>query len=117
MTATLQGNLFAPSNASVIESSAQWLERLVTGPLVLLLSTLAIIGIAYLLLSGRLAIRQGAAVVVGTLIVLGAPTIASGLIEAMRPGSPTAVIDRDAPVEFGPREELPPASSDPYSGA
>lgn len=101
--------------------AAHWMEALIQGPLAVALAILAIAGAGLLMLSGRLAIRRGAAVVAGCFVLFGAPAIARGLfgsaqgIAGTEPAS--AMTEPTAPA---PSLETPPSQpleADPYAGA
>lgn len=88
------------------------------GEIALGVCVIAVAFIGALMLTGRLPLREGARIVVGCFVLLGAPVIAagfveggSGVIEATGPSPPVF-----APIE-SPRPDLPPANFDPYAGA
>lgn len=83
------------------------------GELATRVAIIAVASVGYLLLTGRVAYRRGARVIVGCFLLFGAPTIAEGLLG-------TLVDTSAAPL---PTTPLPPpplpivASPAPYSGA
>ena len=70
------------------------------------------------MMTGRLPIRQGAKVVLGCFVLLGAPVIASGFLQL---GDEARGYDRAATSpqtqSLPPRDKLPPSTYDPYAGA
>jgi hypothetical protein len=72
-----------------LESAIAWLTALLSGSLVTVLAMLAVATAGFELLSGRLALRRGGMVILGSFILLGAATIARGLIGLV--GSPPAI--------------------------
>lgn len=98
-------------------AAAEWIERLLIGPVG---TSLAVISLAWFglgMLTGRLAVRRGALLVLGCFVLFGAPVIAKGLLglagEAggARP-APVALTINPPP----PAVRQPPAF-DPYAGA
>jgi len=78
----------------------------------------AVAFIGALMLTGRLPLRDGARVMVGCFVLLGAPVIAAGFVGS---GSdvigPTALLPPVAPQIESSWADLPPANFDPYAGA
>lgn len=98
--------------------SARWIEGVMLGEIALGVCVIGVAFIGVLMLSGRLQLREGARVVVGCFVLLGAPVIAAGFVEG---GSgmigPSALpLTVAVPID-SPRPDLPPANFDPYAGA
>ncbi|WP_228244136.1 TrbC/VirB2 family protein [Porphyrobacter sp. GA68] len=109
--------LFAPAAAAPLQEAASWLAALLTGSLASGLCVLAVAVVGLLLLTGRLAVREGMRVVLGCFVLLGAPVIAGAFVTAgvgvaERPSM--AELPRTLPES---RQELPPSAFDPYAGA
>lgn len=84
------------------------------GPLAVTLCVLAVAFVGFVMLTGRMPVRMGLRVVLGCFVLLGAPVIASGLMQ----------LDQEPRAEPVPtalpepaREELPPANYGPFAGA
>ena len=99
--------------------SARWVERVMLGDIALGVCIIAVALTGALMLTGRLPLREGARVMVGCFVLLGAPVIAAGFVER---GS--AVIEASllspppiTPPTESPRPYLPPPNFDPYAGA
>lgn len=94
-----------------------WLDSLFAGPLMIAVCSIAIAVLGVTMLTGRFEIRRGARVVLGCFAVLGASTIAGGLVQR----SFTSVAAVGAPVSPPTPAEMPPKKSrqtdDPYAGA
>ena len=109
---------FPARSQTPLESSAWWLTDTLLGDLAIALCVIAVAIIGLLMMSGRLPIRQGAKVVLGCFVLLGAPVIASGFLQL---GDEARVYDGAAASpqtqSLPPREELPPSTYDPYAGA
>lgn len=116
--AAVSQSLLEPTGVPVLKNSVSWISDLLTGTLAVGLCVLAVAIIGFLLLSGRLAIRQGVRVILGCFILFSARLIAqsiSGLWQTdQRPLQETVAA---VPPDLAPREELPPADYDPYAGA
>ena len=115
MSTTIQSNLFEPAADPPIAASVGWIEGVVLGQVAVSLCVLAVAFVGYGMLTGRLALRRGALVLLGCFILFGAPLIAAALMEMsveQRAAPPPPEVDhRD------PRDGLEQRHSDPYSGA
>lgn len=113
----LSTSLFEPAPQPVLEAGADWLTAALTGSLAVSLCVLAVALLGFLLMSGRLALQDGARVMLGCFILLGAPMIAAGLMNlAGAAGGYEALAA--SPVDIAvPAPQLPPAAYDPYAGA
>lgn len=118
MTLTAQQSLFEAGGGTSMVESARWIERVILGDIALGVCVIAVAVIGALMLTGRLPLREGARIVVGCFVLLGAPVIAAGFVDgggelnvASTPLPPVTV-----PIE-STRPDLPPANFDPYAGA
>ncbi|GGD53863.1 hypothetical protein GRI62_04485 [Erythrobacter arachoides] len=105
------------ASAQPIDAAMSWITGILLGELAATLCVIAIAFVGYSMLTGRLAIRRGAQVVLGCFVLLGAPAIADGMIGLWDPdwrdeaqGAQTVVF------EARPRGELVPADYSPYLG-
>lgn len=117
MSLSTQSSLFAPAGGTPVGSSLDWIGNLLFGEVAIGICVLAVAAIGALMLTGRLALREGFYVVIGCFVLLGAPTIAAGLMAAMSGPGVGAKPGVDVSNDLGPRDELEPARRDPYSGA
>lgn len=114
---SVSASLFVPEGESVLGGAASWITGLLSGTLATALCVIAVAALGFLLLSGQLAIRRGAQVVVGCFLLFGASTFALGLrglggdLAGVGEAGVPLVIEREAP------PPLPPANYDPYAGA
>lgn len=101
--------------------AAQWVEGLLHSRLVVLVAILAVAAVGLQLLSGRIAIRRAAMVVIGCFLLFGASAIARGLIAAASEVGvatvPTDPAMMAPPPDFPPPPAAPSQVSDPYAGA
>ena len=108
---------FDRSTERPIEDSANWMSSFVVGELAVTLCVVAVAFLGFLLLSGRIAVRRGITVLLGSFVVLGAPIIAAAFTGLARNGGTwdyqLYVGDSTTPVG----RELPTATYDPYAGA
>lgn len=109
--------MFEASGGTPMAESARWIEGVLLGEIALGLCVIAVTFLGALMLTGRLPLREGARIVVGCFVLLGAPVIAAGFV-----GGGSGVIETSAPPPVGvqiesPRPYLPPANVDPYAGA
>ncbi|WP_294338908.1 TrbC/VirB2 family protein [uncultured Sphingomonas sp.] len=100
-------------------TALQWVQSVLLGTVGTAIAVIAIAGIGFQMLTGRIDVRRGLSVIFGCFIVFGAPTIASALQALSRGGSETA--SPQAPSSTLPAPALPPAPAphpyDPYAGA
>lgn len=99
-------------------AAAQWVDRMLVGPLG---TSVAVIGVAWFgfaLLAGRLSLRRGGLLVLGCFVLFGAPGIARALIGlAQGGGAATAPISPEQITVLPPPVAVTPPPFDPYAGA
>ncbi len=117
MTLAVQQSLFEIGSGAPMAASARWIEEVMLGDIAIVLCVIAVAFIGALMLTGRLPLSEGARVVIGCFVLLGAPLIAAGFmgvgrsaIEEPSPSPPPAPVEASRP-------DLPPANYDPYAGA
>ena len=115
-------SLSDPPGSSVILAAVSWLEGTMLGTAATVLAVIAISCVGFLMLSGRMAIRPGAAAVLGSFILFGASSIVAGLRSFLPDGEPAAyVAPPPAPVTAPPpafaSAAVPAPAYDPYAGA
>lgn len=117
MALVVHHSLVEASGGTPMVESARWIEGVMQSEIALGVCVIAVAFIGTLMLSGRLPLREGARVVVGCFVLLGAPVIANGLLET---GSRVASASPDVPPISWPsaaRPELPKAKYNPYAQA
>jgi len=118
--ASVSGSLADPPGSSVIVAAIWWLQATLLGTIATTVAVIAVASVGLMMLAGRVNIRHGLTVIVGSFVLFGASAIVAG-IEASLPGGdalpyapPPAIADPPlAPPPPGPR----PANQDPYAGA
>jgi type IV secretion system protein VirB2 len=70
----------APISTSPIGAAAAWLMATLSGPLVTTIAVIAVASVGFAMLSGRIELRRGFAVLLGCFILFGAGSIARGLV-------------------------------------
>ncbi|HYC82608.1 MAG TPA: TrbC/VirB2 family protein [Croceibacterium sp.] len=93
-------SLFAAPPAAVLPTASDWVTGTLFGGMATILCVLAIAFVGLMLMTGRFAIRDGARVVIGCFVLLGAPLIAAGL----RAAADEAALP---PVALVPAEPVP----------
>lgn len=99
-------------------NAVDWIVSLLTGALATTVATLAVASIGFMLLAGHIRIARTARIILGCFILVGAPIIASGLINAIGPAAEQKLA-ADAmarPPEFETPDE-PDGAYKPYPGA
>jgi type IV secretory pathway VirB2 component (pilin) len=117
LASVIQSSLFEPAGTSPLRDSLGWIQELLFGSIAIGLCVLAVAFVGLLALTGRLPLRRGAQVILGSFVLLGAPVIAAGLMTGTQNVTDTP---REIPIPEpaeAPRQDLPPADYDPYSGA
>lgn len=95
--------------------AVRWLAGITSSSMAATLCVIAVASVGLLALQGRFPIRQGARVIFGCFVLLGAPMIAAAIAnlargEIVTPNAPSAQVGTNG-------RALPPASYDPYAGA
>ena len=110
---------------SPLTAAVLFVQGTLAGSVATAAAVLAIAGIGFLMLSGRLDVRRSVIVVLGCFVIFGAATIAAGIESAIfGSGEPGGSPGADSPLPVPP----PPAlasqpvkgksgASDPYAGA
>lgn len=108
------------SSGSLGEGAA-FVGELLTGGIATGLATLALAGVGFAMLAGRLELRRGAAVILGCFLMIGAPAIARGILGLGREAAPGPVASvsspAPAPAPVQPETRKVQQSADPYAGA
>jgi type IV secretory pathway VirB2 component (pilin) len=118
VTVVVQQSLFEAGGEALMVESARWIEGVVLDEIALGLCVIAVALIGALMLTGRLPLREGARIVVGCFVLLGAPVIAVGFVSGGSGVGEASVTSPPVAVQIDdPRPELPPANYDPYAGA
>ncbi len=114
-----QASLLDPPPVSVITSAENWISGLIFGQLANVIAVIAIAWVGLAMLSGRVDIRRGMAVVLGCFLLFGAKGIANGLRSAALAEAAPVAANVPPPPTFAP--PLPtanvPVGYDPYAGA
>ena len=101
-------------NASSIVAAVQWIQAVLVGGLTTPIAVLAIAGVGFGLLGGRLEPRRALRVVLGCFILFGAPTIVGALKTAI---SSSVAIAELAPTPVAPVVPAAPAIPNSRKGA
>ena len=118
MLAALSVSRFGRDGGNALQSAIDWITGTLLGSVAIVLCVLAVAYVGFLLLTGRVAVREGLRVVLGCFLLLGAPVIAAALmgLAPLGPAQPAVPLP-EAQSNLAPREELPAADYDPYTGA
>lgn len=107
--------VMADGSTSALTAALNWVQGLLLGSVATTVAILAVAGIGFLALQGRMPTQRGARVIVGCFIIFSAGAIANGLVTATAssPAPPPT-----EPIESAYTPSTPaPSSYDPYSGA
>jgi type IV secretion system protein VirB2 len=118
MALAVQQSLFEAGGGTPMVESARWIEGVMLGEIALGVCVIAVAFIGALMLTGRLPLREGARVVVGCFVLLGAPVIAAGFVEGGSELIETRALPLPVVIQIeNLRTDLQPANFDPYAGA
>jgi type IV secretory pathway VirB2 component (pilin) len=113
----VRSSLFDAGADPVLPAATGWVANTLLGDVAVGLCVLAVAFVGFMLMTGRVAIREGVRVAIGCFVLLGAPIIAAGLHgvaeETARPDAPRELVIEAPPA---PSPTLP-SSYDPYAGA
>ncbi|MEP9404438.1 TrbC/VirB2 family protein [Sphingomonas sp. VNH70] len=113
-------SLADPNGGQAIITAARWLQDALIGTVATTLAVLAVAGIGFLLLTGRLHLRRGSSVLLGCFLLFGAPVIAAGLLgdrEETVVTVPAPPVASPTPLPRPMPLASPSAVFDPYAGA
>lgn len=105
-----------PANSPLIAAS-QWVADAATGSIAVGVATIAVAGVGFAMLAGRVDLRRGASVILGCFILFAAPTLANAFVGWANGGDGTSQQTAMAPPL--PTTPAPPPyqPNDPYAGA
>lgn len=114
---TPKTSLFDASAPSPTNEAASWVSTILAGEMVIVLCTVAVALFSFQLLLGRIQMARGLRTVVGIFLLLGAPTIAAGMMawQADNGGPKPLILDPQRVDQT--RGDIPEADFDPYAGA
>lgn len=116
MTAPSYPSLFAESDTGALSGAVDWMTGTLLGSAATGLCIIAISVVGLMMLSGRLALRDGARVVLGCFVLFGAPALAVALRDLADGGRVPAPAEVAGPA-LPPRPPLVTSTYDPYAGA
>lgn len=107
----------AQPGPSALSAALQWMAGLLTGSLATSIGVIAIAGVGFAMLAGRVSWRDGARVVVGCFVLFGAGTLSSGLIGLARYRATETQMQSPAAPPSAPAPLASQPVFDPYAGA
>jgi type IV secretory pathway VirB2 component (pilin) len=118
--APTSGSLADPPGASVLVAAVSWLQATLLGTIATTIAVIAVASVGLMMLAGRVNLRHGLTVIVGSFILFGASAIVAGIQSSLAAGdrgtaasSPPTITPPPAPPPVAPRR----ANNDPYAGA
>jgi type IV secretory pathway VirB2 component (pilin) len=120
--APIPGSLADPPGASVLVAALWWLQGTLLGTLATTIAVIAIASLGLMMLAGRVNIRHGLTLVVGSFILFGASAIVAGIRSSLAGADLAAAPHAPPPAPAAPplappAPPPPPANRDPYAGA
>jgi type IV secretory pathway VirB2 component (pilin) len=116
-SSSTSASLADPAGASVLVSAVSWLQGTFLGTLATTVAIIAVASVGLMMLAGRMNLRYGLTVIVGSFVLFGAPSIVAGIQSMAGTGlaaAPPPLPPTAPPPALPP---LPPANPDPYAGA
>jgi type IV secretory pathway VirB2 component (pilin) len=118
LAASYSHSLADPPGSSVLVAAISWLQGTLLGSVATTIAVIAIASIGLMMLTGRVNLRHGATVIVGSFILFGASTIVAGLRSDGGGADSEAYAYQPPPAPPPPPvPQPPPANPDPYAGA
>ena len=68
-----------PQGNDPVTSALLWMQGILLGPIATTLAVMAVAGIGFMMLTGRMNWRYGATVIIGVFIIFGAPRLVASL--------------------------------------
>lgn len=65
----------APQGGDPITNALSWMQGLLLGPIATSIAVMAVAGVGFMMLTGRMNWRYGATVIIGVFIIFGAPRL------------------------------------------
>jgi type IV secretion system protein VirB2 len=78
-TAAAQAQVIDPAGSGAITGALSWLEGTLMGTVATVAAVIAIAGVGFMMLTGRMNWRYGATVIIGCFILFGAASIVAGI--------------------------------------
>lgn len=111
----------SPATDSAIGNASSWALSLTSGSIAASLAVLAVAGVGFAMLTGRLRIRNGGTVLIGCFVLFGSAVLAQSLLEFAEGSRNNQVPQAQADLFMPPPPALEPPkrqlSVDPYAGA
>ena len=79
MTGVAQAQVIDPAGSGAITGALSWLEGTLMGTVATVAAVIAIAGVGFMMLTGRMNWRYGATVIIGCFILFGAASIVAGI--------------------------------------
>lgn len=99
-------------------AAAQWVNRILVGPLGTSVAVIAVAWFGFALLAGRLSLRSGGLLALGCFMLFGAPGLARALIGLAQVGNTGTALSSPQLITVPPPPvAVTPAPFDPYAGA
>lgn len=80
------GGSLNPEGSGVIVSAVTWLQGTLLGTVATVVAVIAVAAVGFMMLTGRINWRHGAAVILGCFILFGATSIVAGIQSAASGG-------------------------------
>jgi type IV secretory pathway VirB2 component (pilin) len=124
----MQAFLTDPPGSSPLVAAVSWVQATLLGTVATVVATIAVAALGFMMLSGRLPVRQGLTAILGCFILFGASTAAGGIRDAVaRIGGGGDLVQWTPPPPSLPRQAVtpapppapapPPRNADPFAGA
>lgn len=107
-------SLFDASGAP-LQVATDWVSILMLGPMAISLCVIGVAFVGYIMLTGRLSLQLAGKAVLGVVLVISAPSLASVFISQSHTNTAVTVASIEPATQVG--RSLTPASEDPYAGA
>jgi type IV secretion system protein VirB2 len=119
LSMTISVSLADPPESSALLAATEWLVRILLGTVATTVAIIAVAGVGFMALSGRVSVRRALTVICGCFILFGASSIAAGIQAAVQAGASAQPDVAYKAKDESPLTNLPgrPPGYDPYAGA
>jgi type IV secretory pathway VirB2 component (pilin) len=116
-SSSTSASLADPAGASVLVAAVSWLQGTFLGTLATTVAIIAVASVGLMMLAGRMNLRHGLTVILGSFILFGAPAIVAGIQSMAGTGYAGGYAPPPPAAPPAALPPPPPVNPDPYAGA
>ena len=109
--------MIAANPENVLSRAAEWPVHVLEGSVSEVIAILAVAGLGFAMLLGRIPVRRVGAIGIGTFLLFGASSVSKGLMELVQPASAPTLTGSEVVPDPIPVTPSSQPVIDPYAGA